>query len=166
MLPVPPMPPMPFLPFGSVWGGKASQEKGKEEDSTKKDNFKSMLKAFLMQSIDIQKSSVENGRNQWNQFFDYMMELQDTFSASAPEEDASLPCTQMFAISPKFFMQWMKDFQVMANEHFMEQADSLADFFIQGQQQFYDMVSSAMESTETKKEAEAEADDRGQKDGE
>ena len=166
MLPVPPMPPMPFLPFGSVWGGKASQEKGKEEDSTKKDNFKSMLKAFLMQSIDIQKSSVENGRNQWNQFFDYMMELQDTFSASAPEEDDSLPCTQMFAISPKFLMQWMKDFQVMANEHFMEQADSLADFFIQGQQQFYDMVSSAMESTETKKEAEAEADDRGQKDGE
>ena len=69
-------------------------------------------------------------------------------------------CGQMLPMSPKAFLDRVKDFQKMANEHLVEQADSIADFWIKGQEQFYDMVSSAMESKgATESEASDEAKD-------
>ena len=152
MPPVPPMPFMPFTPFAGPFGmrGKENYSREREDNTTKRDNFKSTLKTFMMQNIDMQKFSVDNSRKQWNQFFDYMMEMLETFSASLPDEALSLPFTQMFAASPKTFVKWIKDYQVMANEHFVEQADSYADFFIQKQEQFYDMITSAMDTAEAK----------------
>ena len=153
-----PMPPMPFAPW-NAWGKKGNQNTVKGSDSTTKDNIKSMLKSFWMQNIDMQRSTVETGREQWNQFFTYMMEMQDTFTAMMPDDISSLPFAQLFFISPKAFMKWMRDFQEMANDHFVEQADSLVDFFIQGQEQVYDMVTSAKESGEAEEETEAEQDE-------
>ena len=73
--------------------------------------------------------------------------MQDTFAALIPEDTSSLPLfLQMLPVPPKELMERLKEFQIMANEHFVEQADSFADFCIKGQQQFYDMVSSAMDS--------------------
>ena len=109
-----------------------------------KDKFKSTVKSFWMQNIDMQKSSVDNGKEQWKQFFDYMMEMQETFTASLPEEAASMP----FGVpshSPKGVMKRVKDLQEMSNKHIVEQADSVVDFCIQGQQQLYDIVSTAMD---------------------
>ena len=150
--PMPPMPPMPFGPFRNAGRKAENQDSANERVSAKKENIKSMLKSFWMQNIDMQKSTVESGREQWKQFFDYMMELQDTISASIPDDTSSLPFSQLFLISPKAFMKWTKDFQEMANEHFVEQADSFNDFVIKGQEHVYDMVLSAMEGKKEEQE--------------
>ena len=121
----------------------------------RKENIKSTLKTFWMQNIDMQKASMESCKEQWNQFFAYMMEIQDTFSSSMPDDTSSMP----FAISPKAFMKWVKEFQEMANDHFVEQTDSLADFLIKGQQQLYDMVDSATTKEAADEDQEAEADE-------
>ena len=155
--PMPPVPPVPFMP----WGKAGNQNGHKENDNSqlkkeKKENLKSTLKTFWMQNIDMQKASVENSKEQWNQFFTYLMDMQDTFFASVPDDVSSLPLAKMLPMSPKAFLEWMKDFQEMANEHFVEQADSVMDFCIQGQQQFFDMVSEAMESRNSEEQDESE----------
>ena len=138
---MPVMPPMPFVPFQNAWGQSGNQNSSAAGNDSMKDNIKSTMKSFWMQNIDMQKSSVDNGKEQWKQFFDYMMEMQETFTASLPEEAASMP----FGFSPKGVMKRVKDFQEMSNKHIVEQADSVVDFCIQGQQQLYDIVSTAMD---------------------
>ena len=160
--PMPPVPPMPFAPNG--WFGAPNRKEG--DNGARKDGFKSMLKSFWMQNIDMQKSSVDNGKKQWNQLFEYILEMQETISASMPDDTSSLPFAQMFAMSPKAFMKALEDFQKMANDHLVEQADSVADFFIQGQQKAYDMVSSAMASAEARKEEAAQEADQAEEESE
>ena len=65
-----------------------------------------------------------------------------------------MPYAQMLPIDPKAFMGWMKEFQIMANEYFLAQMDSAMDFYFRGQEQFFGMVSAAMD----KKEEDAETD--------
>ena len=149
--PKPPVPPVPFGPFGKASEKSEDQDSNKEKNSEKKENIKSVVKSYWTQNIDMQKSSVENKKKQWNQFFDYMMEAQDTFTESIPDDTSSMPFGK---IINKSNMKRLKEFQEMANEHFVEQADSFADFMIKGQEQVYDMVSSAMES---KKAGDSEA---------
>ena len=153
-----PMPPVPFVPFPNMLGkigaqnGSGENDDAQKEKREKRENIKSMLKTFWMQNIDMQKSAVESSKEQWNQFFDYMMEIQETLFSSIPDDSSSLPFAQLFVMPPKAFMKWARNFQEMANDHFVEQADSLADFFIQGQQQFYDMVDSATGSEAAEEE--------------
>jgi hypothetical protein len=145
MPPMPPMPAMPPMPFAPPFGNGNQKA---AEDNTQKENFKSAMKSFLSQNVDIQKASVENNKKQWNQFFDYMMEMHETFAASIPEDTSSIPFAQMMPMSPKAFLKRVKEFNEMANAHFVEQADSFTDFCIQGQEQVNDMVTSAMDKTE------------------
>ena len=121
--PMPPVPPMPFAPRGR----NAGQEIDNERTDARKDNIKSTLKSFLLQNIDLQKVSADNSRKQWNQFFDYMLEMQATFAESLPDDISSLPFGQMIAVSPKSFMKRLENFEKMANDHFVEQADSAGD---------------------------------------
>ena len=81
--------------------------------------------------------------------------MQDTFTASLPDDLSSLPYGQLFCMAPKDVMKRLKEFEEMANKHFMEQADSFADFCIEGEKQFYDFVSTAMDNA-AKKNEEAE----------
>ena len=153
--PMPSMPLMPFAPWGMA-GNKNSAGEGDDKKKEQKENIKSTVKSVWTQKMDRKKASVDNSREQWKQFFDYMMEMQDTFTASIPDDT---PYAQMLPISPKALVERWKEFQIMANEHFVEQADSFADFCIQGQQQFYDMVSTAMENAAARRQAEDESDD-------
>ena len=148
-LPVPPLPVVPFMPFGA-FGQGTDQGKVGENRQKQKENIKSTVKTAWMQKIDRKKTSADNGKEQWRQFFDYLMEMQETFCAALPDDTSSMPYGQMLPMSPKAFMERVKDFQKMANEHFVEQADSFADFWIKGQEQLYDMVSSAMESKDAR----------------
>ena len=158
-LPVPPLPVVPFMPFGA-FGQGTDQGKVGENRQKQKENIKSTVKTAWMQKIDRKKTSADNGKEQWRQFFDYLMEMQETFCAALPDDTSSMPYGQMLPMSPKAFMERVKDFQKMANEHFVEQADSFADFWIKGQEQLYDMVSSAMESKDAREsEAADEAKD-------
>ena len=158
-LPVPPLPVVPFMPFGA-FGQGTDQGKVGENRQKQKENIKSTVKTAWMQKIDRKKTSADNGKEQWRQFFDYLMEMQETFCAALPDDTSSMPYGQMLPMSPKAFMERVKDFQKMANEHCVEQADSFADFWIKGQEQLYDMVSSAMESKDAREsEAADEAKD-------
>ena len=128
-----------------------------EKKSERKENIKSTLKSAWTQKSDRKKYTVDSRREQWKRFFDYKMEMQDTFAASLPDDISSLPpFLQFLPISPKALMDHLKEFEIMANEHFMEQADSVMDFFAKGEEQLFDIVSAAMEK---KKEDESDEED-------
>ena len=152
MMPVMPMmPPMPFLQNGG-WGWSAPKKN--PEDTKRKESFRSNMKTFWEQTIDMQRSTVEAARDQWNQFFKYMLDMQETFAESLPEEAPALPGLPAFPLSPKEAMEWVMEFEEMTNSHMVEQADSLADYSIKGQEKVCDMVNAAVENAKEKKEKE------------
>ena len=118
----------------------------KEKLNVQKENVKSTVKSAWKQKVDRNKTLVENRREQWKQFFDYKMEMQDTFLNLFTENTV---LSQKLPIAPKDFFGYLKEFQIMANDHFVNQVDSLMDFCFQSQAQFCDMVT---EIEKTKKE--------------
>ena len=143
---MPEVPPMPFAPpFGFAFGWNGNQKAA--GDNALKDSVKSTIDSFLAQNIALQKASVENGRKQWKEFFAYLMDVHENFSASMPDDTAAIPFLANCPLSPKDFMKRVKEFFEMANDHLIDLADSYADFVIRGQEQINDMVSSAMDST-------------------
>lgn len=116
-------------------------------------NIKSTMKSAWEQRKDRKKETADNRRQQWQQFFDYNLKMQETFINSLPDDVSALPpFLQRLPMSPKAFMERVKEFEIMANEHFMEQADSINDFFSKGKEQLTDLVSAAMEKKEKEKE--------------
>ena len=93
-LPVPPLPVVPFMPFGA-FGQGTDQGKVGENRQKQKENIKSTVKTAWMQKIDRKKTSADNGKEQWRQFFDYLMEMQETFCAALPDDTSSMPYGQM-----------------------------------------------------------------------
>ena len=146
---IPPVPPIPFAP----WGMPGNQDSDKEdvEENTQKENIKSTVKSAWEQKTDRKKAAADNRKEQWKRFFDYRMEMQDTFAALIPEDTSSLPLfLQMLPVPPKELMERLKEFQIMANDHFMEQADSFNDFCTKAQLQLYDLVTSAMDKADAR----------------
>ena len=149
--PMPPVPPMPFAPMP----GKENEEAEdvKEKINSQKENLKSTVKSAWAQRNDRRKATADSRREQLKQRLDYMQEMQDTFAASFPDE---MPYAQMLPIDPKAFIGWLKEFQIMANEYFLAQMDSAMDFYFKGQEQFFDMVSEAMDKKEDEETDSAE----------
>jgi hypothetical protein len=154
MMPV--IPVMPIMPMSS-WGWNG-EKKNKDEDNEWADDFKSNMNTYWEQMIDMQKTSMKTAKDQWNQFFEHMMDMEDTFVDSLPDDAPSIPGLSWFSMSPKELMKWIKQFQEMSNEHFVEQADSIVDYKLKKKEQLYDMVNAAMEKAEEEKK-EAAADD-------
>lgn len=156
MAPMMPMMPMfPFMPMNNNWGWNGSK-KSKDDENAWMDDFKSNMNTFWEQMLDMQKSSMETTKEQWNQFFEHMMEMQDTFISSLPDEAPNGPASSIFSMSPKEFMKWMKEFQEMSNDHFVEQADAVADYDLKKKEQIFDMVSAGLENAEEEKAEKAE----------
>ena len=149
--PMPPVPPMPFAPMP----GNQNEvgEDVKEKINAQKENVKSTVKSAWAQRNDRRKATADSRREQLKQRLDYMQEMQDTFAASFPDE---MPYAQMLPIDPKAFIGWLKEFQIMANEYFLAQMDSAMDFYFKGQEQFFDMVSEAMDKKEDEETDSAE----------
>ena len=117
------------------------------------DDFKSNMDKFCEQVMDMQKTSMDNTKDQWNKFFEYMMDMQDTFAESLPDEVPTLPgFPQLPGISPKEFMKQVKEFQKMANDHIVEQADSVVDFSRKGQKKVREVVNKAIDNVKEEKE--------------
>ena len=139
--------PMPFIPWKMPENKNNAKVEG--EDCKQKENVKSTLKSAWKQKRDRKKTTADNRREQWKRYFDYRIKMQDTFAASLPDDLSGLPpFLQMLPMSPRAFMEQVKEFQILANEHFIEQADSVMDFFLKGQEQFFDLVSAAMDKKE------------------
>ena len=145
-------------PMFPQWDPSKMDWFGNQEKSKKMFNkFEDEMKTFWEKSIDMQKSSIDRSKDQYDQFFAYIQESMDDFAAAFPEE---LPWLPSWAMAPKDFRKEMKEWEKMANEHFKEQMDSLADFFIEGQEKACAQIPAAEESaeeTEVVAEVEAEA---------
>jgi acyl-coenzyme A synthetase/AMP-(fatty) acid ligase len=145
MPPVPPMfppmpsmmPPMPFPKFGN-WEAPEAKDVDKDVDKWV-DDFDGNMLTFWDQFIDMQKSSIESSKAQWQQFFDKLIEMQDSFADSLPEEVPVMPGFPAFPVKPKYMMEQLKQFEKMSNDHLTEQADSVADFYIKSQEQTREM---------------------------
>ena len=100
-------------------------------------------------------------KDQWNRVFDSIMDMQDSFTEYLPEEVPTLPgftFAPVFVLSPKDFMKQVKEFQTMAKDHFVEQADSVVDFCMKGQEKAMEALDKAVENAKEEK-AEAAKDD-------
>jgi len=146
MLPMMPMmPPMPFM-------------KNNDDEEATAGDFSFDLNKFWEQVIDAQRTSISGTKDQWNRFFEHMMDMQDTFTESLPEELPTLPgFPQMPAISPKGIMKQLKGFQEMVNDYCVKQADAAADFSIKGQEKVCDAVNAAVASVKKEKKPEVKA---------
>ena len=130
------MPPM--LPFPTVT----------KSDSVKTNfsGFNSSMAKYWKEMIESQQETMDWFREQWEQYFDYNMDMWDSFIAFLPDEMVFLPGAP--SVSPKEMAKWAKKFMKMANEHLVEQAETGADFAIKGQKQVREMVSTAMDKVE------------------
>lgn len=158
MMPVmPPMPLMPPMPFAQNTGSTAWAwpKKNTDEASARMDDFKSNMKTYCEKNIDMQKSTADASKDQWSQFFEHIMDMERTFVSSMSDDTAALP---WFSISPKEFMERVLEFQEMSNKHFVEQVDSFVDFFFEGQDQAFDLVKTAMDSSSKDKSEVVEAE--------
>ena len=131
---LPPMPPMPMLPPVPALPLMPNMRDGEGGWDWDGGEVRSGMKKLWERMIDMQRSTLDASREQWSQFFEQLMELQGLFTESLPDEAPSLPGLGQLSVSPKKFMEQLKEFQEMANEHLVEQADSAADFSIKGQE--------------------------------
>ena len=158
--PMPPMPPLasmapvvpPMFPLWDAfdwdewdWSWDWDWDSQKEKVDEKSQEFKADFKTYWEKAIDIQKSSIDSSKDQFDQFFEYMMGMQDDFVEFFPEE---LPWMPSWVKPPKEVRKAMKEFQKMANEYFVAQNDSWADFWIECQEKACAQIPDAPASAE------------------
>ncbi len=153
------MPKMPVPPM-MAFAQKMAEKKNDENVKARKEDVKSSMMTFWEQMIDMQKSAMEASKEQWNQFFKNTLDIEDTFAAIMPDEAPSLFGFPL--ISPKAFMQNLKEFQEVSNAHFVEQLDSAVDFRFKGKERVRDMVNTAMEERKKAKEEAEKAEEAGE----
>ena len=124
----------PFA-FGAFAGGT---NKGKSNKDAK--GFVNDLKTIWEKSIDLQKSFNDSAKGQYIKFVDYMMDVQDTFFENLPDEAPSISGLPELGITPKSFSASFKDFEKMANDYFIEQADSFLAFAIESQEKTIELL--------------------------
>ena len=118
-----------------------------EKSKAKFEGFNAGMKSFWEKSIDMQKSSLDGSKDQYDQFFDYIQDMMDSFAESLPEE---LPWMPAWIQPPKAFRKSMKEWEKMVNDHIKEQMDSWTDFFIKSQEKACEQIPDAPESAEEK----------------
>ena len=133
----------PMLPMwgASNWDWGSSQEKSK----TRAKELTTDMKSFWEKGIDLQKSSIDNSKDQYDQFFTYVQETRDSFAESLPE---TMPWMPAWFKPPKSVRKSMKEWENMANEHFKEQVDSWTEFFIQSQEKVCEQIPETEENAE------------------
>ncbi len=141
-MPLPPLPPLP--PFAFKVDYSVSSE-GEEKSCDMKsyewlDECDSSMKTFWDQIIDTQKSFLESSRDQWQDLYDHIVEMQDNFAKSLPEQFPVLPGLPPCPVTPKYLVEQLKKFQDMSEESITEQTDNIVNFSIKSQEQTRDMA--------------------------
>ena len=144
------VPPMPV----PVWNGNTDEQKEQWED------FKSYMETFWDQLQELQRTTVETWKKQWEKAFPQFMDMHDNFAAYLPDELPTLPGMPACPLSPKYLMDKMKDFREMANKHAVEQTETFLDFVKQGQKQAKKAVKDVVKNIE---EDQATAEDKAEK---
>lgn len=115
-------------------------EENKKKRKAKAKELATNMKAFMEKTVDMKKASADGAKDQYDQFFAYMMGVQDGIAASLPDELPAILGLPAPAVSPKDVAQALKEFQEMANDYFVQQMDSRVDFLFQAQQKAVDMI--------------------------
>jgi hypothetical protein len=89
------------------------------------------FKANWESAIDGQKSAIDASKDQYEQFFEYMSGMFDSFAEALPEE---LPWMPSWVKPPKAVRKEIKEWEEMANAFFIEMTDSLTDFCVKSQE--------------------------------
>ena len=115
---------------------------GTNKDKSNKDakDFVNNLKTIWEKSVDLQKSFNDSAKEQYVKFFDFVMDVQDTFFENLPDEAPSISGLPELGITPKSFSASFKDFEKMANDYFIEQADSCLAFVIESQEKAIELL--------------------------
>jgi len=156
------MPPMPFVPpmpdlSAWKWPGWNGCDDDLEEDW---DNIKSGSDTIWGQMMDMQRTSMEASKEQWKIFFDHITKMQESFIDSLPDEVPGIPSFFM-PVPPKDYLRKRKEVSEMANEHVMEQADSMFDYAIKRQEHAKETVSEGVKNIEDEvKKKKKDSDDR------
>ena len=162
--PMPPLPPMPFMPpmpAAFPWNGNEKAQEAKESAKAKAGELAGGMKSVWEKNLDMGKATVDTTKDQYAQLFAYFMDMEDGFAEMLPEELPALFGLPVPPVSPKGIAKTVKEFQEMANDHFIEQADSCADFFFDAQQKAVDMVPDAPKAEEAETtEVEVESDEK------
>ena len=115
------------------------------------------IETYWDQMIDMQRDWMSSSRKQWDQFFEHLMDMEDTFISNLPDEVPNVPGMPALRMSPKAFMKRAKEFQETSNAHFTKQADTMNELAIKNQEKAHEMVTEAVDKArEEKKEEEAE----------
>ena len=144
------MPPFPGMT--PPW----ENEDVKAKRKAKAKEFAANMKSFIEKTTDMKKASADGAKEQYDQFFAYLMGLQDGIAATLPDELPAILGLPAPAVSPKDMAAALKEFQEMANDHFVQQMDSRVDFLFQTQQKAVDMIPEPPAEEEAAEDAPAE----------
>lgn len=123
---------MPAFPMFDPSEWDWSDWEGNQEKATKKaKEFRNEMKSFWEKGIEMQKSALDNSKDQYDQLFASMQETMDSFAEFLPED---MPLMPPCFSSPKSFRKSMKEWEDMLNDYLKEQAGSLTDFAIKSQE--------------------------------
>ena len=128
-----------------MWGWGWSSDKDERKEQW--EDFKSNMESFWDQMQEMQRTYMEARKEQWEKVFPAFLEMQDSFAAFLPDELPTLPGMPSF-MSPKECMDKLKEFEEMANEHAMEQADSVINYRTQAAEKTKEIVSDAVKNVE------------------
>jgi len=123
-----------------------------DKDEAKKQwkDLRANMATYYDQMREIQDVVIEARKDAWNKIFPKLMEIEDKITESLPDEVHAVPGVPATAINPKKYMGKLKEFQEMANEHAVEQADTAVNFYKEGQQQVKEAVSETLDTIEEK----------------
>ena len=153
--PMPPFPPMPFPvpvpPMDMSAGDPQKEVMGKAMELT------AGAKAAWGKALEMKKATADSSKDQFAQFFAYMMEMQDGFAETLPEQLPTLPGMPEVPVSPKALMKALKEFEEMANDYFIKQIDSCIAFRFEVQEKAMEKIPEAQEAAEGEEAAADEA---------
>jgi 5,10-methenyltetrahydromethanopterin hydrogenase len=133
-----------YKEYAALWGWSGDKEDRKEQWK----DFRANMETFFDQMQEIQKTVIEARKETWNKIFPKLMEMQDKITDNLPEELPTPPGAPVNPIKPKEVMSKVKEFQEMANQHAVEQADSALDFCKKGQEQVKATVTETVDKIE------------------
>ena len=140
--PMPFVPPMMPLPMPKAVKWECPKDKDEKSFDDWMDEFDANMKKFWDQMIDMQKSNIEKSKDQWEEFFKHLTEMQDSFVNALPEE---MPMWPSYAPSPKEQAEQVKKYQEKSKEYIEEQADKYSDLIIKRQEQTRDMANTVID---------------------
>lgn len=134
---MPPFPPMVLPIPAPFFNGDQEEAKAKAKE------FKASAKDAWEKSFDMRKSSADGAKEQFDQFFAYILDMQDGFIGTLPEQLPAIPGLPECPVSPKGIAKAAKEFEIMFNDYMVKQVEACVAFAFDAEQKAVEMVPAA-----------------------